>query len=48
VGLREGVHAAIEWTLECTPKGDERLALGQVGLQTWRDGKTVRAVFYHG
>ena len=41
-------HAAIEWTLEFTPKGGARLALRQVGLQTWRNGKIVREVFHHG
>ena len=41
-------HAAIEWAFDLTPKGGERTVQRQVAVQTWRDGKVVREVFYHG
>ena len=44
----DGDHAAVEWTFELTPKGGERTVQRQVTVQTWRDGKVVREVFYHG
>ena len=44
----EGDRAAIEWTLDFTPKGGARSAIRQMSLQTWRDGKVVREAFYHG
>ena len=40
-------HAAVEWTFDLTPKGGERTLQKQVAVQTWRDGKIVREVFYH-
>ena len=40
--------AAVEWTFELTPKGGERTVQKQVAVQTWKDGKVVREVFYHG
>ena len=43
----DGDHAAVEWTFELTPKGGERTVQRQVALQTWKDGKVVREVFYH-
>jgi ketosteroid isomerase-like protein len=44
----QGDHAAVEWTFDLTPKGGERALQKQVAVQTWRDGKIVREVFYHG
>ena len=44
----DGDHAAVEWTFELTPKGGERTVQRQVAVQTWKDGKVVREVFYHG
>jgi len=44
----DGDHAAVEWCFDLTPKGGERVEQRQVSLQTWRDGKVVREVFYHG
>jgi hypothetical protein len=44
----DGDQAAIEWTLEFTPKGGARVTQKQVAVQTWRDGKIVREDFYHG
>jgi len=44
----DGDHAAIEWAFDLTPKGGERTLQRQVAVQTWRDGKIVREVFYHG
>ena len=44
----DGDRAAVEWTFELTPKGGERVVQRQVAVQTWRDGKVVREVFYHG
>lgn len=45
----DGDKAAVEWTLEFTPKGsDDRLVQHQVAVQTWKDGKIVREDFYHG
>ncbi|MFT5359009.1 MAG: ketosteroid isomerase-like protein [Polyangiales bacterium] len=41
-------HAAIEWAFELTPHGGARTVQKQVAVQTWRDGKIVREVFYHG
>jgi hypothetical protein len=46
--LVDGDRAAVEWTLHFTPKGGDRVALRQVGIQTWRDGRIVREAFYHG
>jgi ketosteroid isomerase-like protein len=43
----DGDHAAVEWTFEFTPKGGARVKQRQVALQTWKDGKIVREVFYH-
>lgn len=40
--------AAVEWSLEFTPNGGERVVQRQVALQTWRDGQIVREDFYHG
>ena len=37
-----------EWAFDVTPKGGERSVQKQVAIQTWRDGKIVREVFYHG
>ena len=45
--LIDGDHAAIEWTLEFTPRGGARTTLTQIALQTWRNGKIAREVFYH-
>jgi ketosteroid isomerase-like protein len=45
--LVDGDHAAVQWTLEFTPKGGSRVVQRQVALQTWRDGKIVREDFYH-
>ena len=45
--LVDGNHAAIEWDFDLTPKGGERVHQRQVSIQTWRDGKIVREVFYH-
>jgi len=47
-GIVDGDRAAVEWELEFTPKGGERLIQRQVTVQTWKDGKVVREVFYHG
>lgn len=44
----DGDRAAIEWTLDFTPEGGERLVQKQVAVQRWRDGKVVRETFYHG
>lgn len=44
----DGDHAAVEWTLEFTPKGGERIVQRQVALQTWKNGKVIREDFYHG
>ncbi len=46
--LVDGDRAAVEWTLEFTPHGGQRVVQRQVALQTWRDGKIAREVFYHG
>jgi len=43
----DGDRAAVEWTLEFTPKGAERVTQRQVSVQRWRDGKIVRETFYH-
>ena len=45
--LVDGDRAAVEWELEFTPKGGERVTQRQVSVQTWKDGKIVREVFYH-
>ena len=45
--LVDGERAAIEWTFDFTPKGGDRTVQKQVALQTWRDGRIVREVFYH-
>jgi hypothetical protein len=44
----DGDYAAIEWSFDLTPKGGERMAQKQVALQTWKEGKVIREVFYHG
>ncbi len=44
----DGDQAAVEWTFDLTPKGGERMLQRQVAVQTWRDGRVVREVFYHG
>ncbi len=44
----DGDHAAVEWSFDFTPKGGERMVQRQVAVQTWKDGKVVREVFYHG
>ncbi|MDY7095136.1 MAG: nuclear transport factor 2 family protein [Acidobacteriota bacterium] len=46
--LVDGDHAAVEWEFDLTPAGGERVVQKQVALQTWKDGKIVREVFYHG
>ena len=46
--LVDGDRAAIEWTLDFTPEGGERLVQKQVALQRWSGGKVVRETFYHG
>jgi ketosteroid isomerase-like protein len=46
--LVDGDHAAVEWTFELTPRGGQRAVQKQVALQTWKNGKVVREVFYHG
>jgi hypothetical protein len=43
----EGDKAAIEWSMDATPKGGSRMTMRQVAIQKWRDGKVVREVFYH-
>lgn len=44
----DGDKAAVEWTMDATPKGGARMTMRQVAVQWWRDGKVVREVFYHG
>jgi len=44
----DGDHAAVEWTMDVTPKGGARATMRQVAVQQWRDGKVVRETFYHG
>ena len=46
--LVDGDRSAVEWSFDLTPKGGERTVQKQVAVQTWRDGKVVREVFYHG
>ncbi len=47
--LVDGDHAAVEWTLQFTPKDSgQRVVQQQVAVQTWKDGKIAREVFYHG
>lgn len=46
--LIHGDKAAVEWTFDFTPKGGERVLQQQVALQTWKDGKVIKEVFYHG
>lgn len=43
----EGDKAAVEWSMDATPKGGDRTTMRQVALQWWRNGKVVREVFYH-
>ena len=45
--LVDNVHAAIEWAFELAPKVGERTVQKQIAVQTWRDGRIVREVFYH-
>ena len=44
----DGDHAAIEWAFDLTPAGGERTIQRQMSVQTWRDNRIVREVFYHG
>ncbi len=44
----DGDQSAVEWSLDFTPKGAERMVQKQVALQTWKDGKVIREDFYHG
>ena len=44
----EGDHAAVEWTFDVTFKGGNRVAMQQVAVQSWKDGKIIREDFYHG
>ena len=44
----EGDHAAVEWTFDLTFKGGNRVAMQQVAVQSWKDGKIIREDFYHG
>jgi hypothetical protein len=46
--LIDGDKAAVEWSMDATPKGGSRTTMRQVALQWWKDGKVVREVFYHG
>ena len=46
--LIDGDQAAIEWTLDFTPNGGDRLVQKQVAVQQWKDGKVARETFYHG
>ena len=46
--LVDGDRSAIEWTLDFTPNGGDRVVQKQVAVQRWRDGKVVRETFYHG
>ena len=46
--LIDGDKAAVEWTFDFTPKGGERVIQKQVALQTWKVGKVIKEVFYHG
>ncbi len=46
--LVDGDRAAVEWTLDFTPAGGERVVQRQVTVQEWRDGQVVRETFYHG
>jgi SnoaL-like protein len=43
----DGDRAAVEWTMDMTPKGGSRVTLRQVAVQEWRGGKIAREVFYH-
>jgi len=43
----DGDQAAVEWTMDMTPKGGTRVTARQVAVQRWRDGKVVHEVFYH-
>lgn len=43
----EGQQAAVEWTFDMTPKGGERVVYTQVAVQSWRDGKVYREIFYY-
>ncbi len=45
--LVDGDLAAVEWSLEFTPKGSRRLTQKQVAIQTWKHGKIVRETFYY-
>lgn len=46
--LVDGDHAAIEWAFDLTPADASRTTQKQVSMQTWRNGRIVREVFYHG
>jgi len=46
--LVDGDRAAIEWSFDVTPEGGERATQRQVAVQTWKDGRVTREVFYHG
>ena len=44
----DGHKAAVEWTFVMGPKGTgEKFTQRQVAVQTWKDGKIVREVFYY-
>jgi len=45
--LVDGDHSAYEMTLDFTPEGGRRVVQKQAAVQTWRNGKIVREVFYH-
>ena len=45
--LVDGDHSAYEMTLDFTPKGGKRVVQKQAAVQTWRNGKIIREVFYH-
>ena len=45
--LVDGDEAAVEWTLDFTPKGGERVQQRQIARQTWRGDAIVRETFYH-
>ena len=40
-------QAAVEWVLEFTPKGGQRVVQKQVAVQTWKDGQVVKETFYY-
>ncbi len=44
----EGDKSVVEWVFDLTPNGGDRTLQKQAAVQTWRDGRIVREVFYHG